>query len=438
MKYIGLYIKKQLTNIAQIIMAVLVWLPGTLVISSCEGIRRGDFGYLPTDKVSEKEGIKKKEGNNTNLDEIIVFCGNPGVGKSSLCNSIFQEPVFQSGVSFGRGMTELGQRHIYQNKMYIDTPGLSDIKLREQAAQEIEKSLKHNSNYKIVFVATLESGRIRPDDLVTINAVCDAIKTKFEYGLIFNKVSKALEEQINKMGIDRAILDNFLDLVGLHKKPSKIIILQKDADMEDCDNKYFQTNDKNRTRLLNFLDGLRANRVEESAVDKIDVRDFQAKIEEMEKNHKAAMEELNKALKEQEEKMKREKAEFEAQMRRLKVEQEEKEKKFRAEQEEREKKFQAEIEKNQSKSKAEIEEEKKRFRAEQEEKEKKFRAEQEEKEKQEKAKREKEMEEIRAQEARTKKIILTLQAQLEAERNKPKEVIVREVIVEKERGCNVM
>ncbi len=465
---IYIYYKKQLTNIAKII-AVLVWLPGTFVLSSC-GI--GDFGYLPSDKVLENEVIEKKASNNTQFEEVIVFCGNPGVGKSSLCNSIFQEALFQSGVSFGKGMTELGQKRVYQNKLYIDTPGLSDINLREKAAQEIENSLKHNSNYKIVFVATMESGRIRPDDLVTINTVCDAIKTKFEYGLVFNKVSKALEEQINKMGIDKAILDKFLDLVSLHKKPSSVVILQKNTDMEDCDNKYFQTTDKNRVRLLNFLDGLKANRVEANSVDKIDVRDFQAKIEEMEKHHKAAMEEMNKAMKEQEERMKKEKAEFEEQMKRLKAEQEEKErafragqeerekkfraeqeekerkakaeieereKKFRAEQQERERQFKSEIEENSRKSKAEVEEEKKKFKAEQEEREKKEREEREERAMKEKIERDKEMEKFRAEQA---KQLQSLQDQLTQERNRPREVI-REVRTETDtkverRFCSIM
>jgi len=90
-------------------------LPGTFLISSCG---RGDFGYLPPDNVSEKGLIENKDDNKTKFNEVILFCGNPGVGKSTLCNSIFGEAIFQSGVSLGKGMTTHKQEHIYKNKWH--------------------------------------------------------------------------------------------------------------------------------------------------------------------------------------------------------------------------------------------------------------------------------------------------------------------------------
>jgi len=46
------------------------------------------------------------------VDEVILFCGNPGVGESTLCNSIFQEGIFQSGINLGSGMTTKQQSYI--------------------------------------------------------------------------------------------------------------------------------------------------------------------------------------------------------------------------------------------------------------------------------------------------------------------------------------
>jgi GTP-binding protein EngB required for normal cell division len=186
--------KSKWASIAQAMMTLL-WLPGILLINSCQGV----LGVIPNNNALIKDG-KQEAVNILAPSEVIVFCGNPGVGKSSLCNSIFQQVVFQSGISKGRGMTQAKQEYIYENRKYIDTPGLSDVNLRKQAAEEIEKALKENNNYKIIFVATLEAGRIRPDDLVTINTICEAIKTPFEYGIIFNKVIRPVIEEIGENG----------------------------------------------------------------------------------------------------------------------------------------------------------------------------------------------------------------------------------------------
>jgi GTP-binding protein EngB required for normal cell division len=225
-------------------------------------------------------------------NEVILFCGNPGVGKSTLCNSVFGKAMFNSGISLGTGMTEEKQEYIHDNKLYIDTPGLSDVEKREKAAEEIEEALKHNNNYKIVFVAVLEEGRIRADDLVTINTVCDALKgVNFEYGLIFNKVTKKTIQKINQSGLTQEALRRYLK--PLSKQPSSVIILSKDDDIEGEDNMYFQSNDENRGKLLRFLNDLKANMVEKVRVRKLDIKDFEEKMEQMEKRYQEAIREIS-------------------------------------------------------------------------------------------------------------------------------------------------
>jgi hypothetical protein len=58
----------------------------------------------------------------------------------------------------------------------MDTPGLADVSMREQAAREIESALKKDGNYSIFFMITLEAGRVKPEDVTTINTVMDAVK----------------------------------------------------------------------------------------------------------------------------------------------------------------------------------------------------------------------------------------------------------------------
>jgi len=252
-----------------------------LLINSCNCNK-------PTTKGSDSE----KEGTATTPlakpNEVVVFLGNPGVGKSTLCNSVFGKAVFNSGISVGTGMTIHKQEYMHENKLYIDTPGLRDVEKAEQAALEIEAALKKNNNYKIVFVATLDEGRIRADDLVTINKVCDAIKSNFEYGLIFNKITKKTVQKIEQTGFAQETLYRYL--TPLKKKPALTIILTRDEEIEGEDNMYFQSGDENRRKLLEFINFLNAFRIGENDVRKIDVTNYEEKVKEMKK----VIDEMNK------------------------------------------------------------------------------------------------------------------------------------------------
>lgn len=95
-----------------------------------------------------------------------IFVGNPGTGKSTLLNGLANEVIFESGISYVSGLTQVLQIHsIGEGKFIGDTPGLSDATMRKQAATEIEKALKQNGKYRLVFVVKLDSGRVRPDDM---------------------------------------------------------------------------------------------------------------------------------------------------------------------------------------------------------------------------------------------------------------------------------
>ncbi|MHB9148165.1 MAG: GTPase, partial [Candidatus Amoebophilus sp.] len=220
----------------------------------------------------EEEREQEEEREPSRFDEIILFCGNPGVGKSTLCNSIFQTAAFKSGVS-RQAVTTCEQRRIYNNKLYIDTPGLADRRLREKAALEIEKALKHNDNYKIVFVVREDNGRMRDADFATIETVCEAIKIPFEYGVVFNQVEAEVAE------LD---LGSEEDFETLDKKPSLAVTLVKDNEVRTKQNAFLSAENENRKKLLSFLNALKANRIPRENVTKLNVADYDAKIEEME------------------------------------------------------------------------------------------------------------------------------------------------------------
>jgi GTP-binding protein EngB required for normal cell division len=206
-----------------------------------------------------------------NPSEIVLFLGNSGVGKSTLCNAVFQQAVFSSGLSGGFGMTFQKQEHKYQNALYIDTPGLSYKQIREKAAKEIEEALKKNSNYKIVFVITLESGRLSPTDLATIETVCEAIQVPFEYGLIFNKVTRGVMQSITQEGLD-------FYLTPFKKKPYATVILKVDYEIEDVKNSYFKSDSENRKSLLEFLSKLKSVRIYESDIKSLDIINYEQRL----------------------------------------------------------------------------------------------------------------------------------------------------------------
>ncbi len=75
---------------------------------------------------------------------------------------------------------------------FCDTPGLDDCLTRENAAAEIRSGLQQDAYYRIFFVVTLESGRVKSQDVSTMKLVLEAakqIKTS-SYSIIVNKVAK--------------------------------------------------------------------------------------------------------------------------------------------------------------------------------------------------------------------------------------------------------
>lgn len=104
-----------------------------------------------------------------------VFAGNPGSGKSTIANTLIGDTVFRSGISFGTGLTTVLDTHEHKGEKFSDTPGLDDIKVREKAAEEISTALSRAEILRLVFVCTLEDGRVRPPDVITIDTILDAI-----------------------------------------------------------------------------------------------------------------------------------------------------------------------------------------------------------------------------------------------------------------------
>ena len=174
-----------------------------------------------------------------------LLIGNPGVGKSTLANCMAKTVLFKSGVSFGKGMTYQLDQNSHNGVTYLDTPGLADFKIRKEAAEAITQGLKKGGNYQIFFVVTLESGRLRPEDLATIKLVLENAKKITSYSLIINKLSKRLYDSLhedNKKEI-KNLAEELVLQVGKNNSSPKVLLLMNNFTLYDAENEVVTLND---------------------------------------------------------------------------------------------------------------------------------------------------------------------------------------------------
>jgi small GTP-binding protein len=163
----------------------------------------------------------------------VIIVGNPGTGKSALINTILKKKVSKSGLNIGTGLTcDLSLHHL-NGINFIDTPGLSDISKRVHAAQQIQKALEYKASYKILFVLTVESTRLREDDINTIKTVMDAIIAPNKtFTIIINKLYP-MEKKFIELN-----MNDFITKANKSLSPnstSNFLMINYDGELDDDD-----------------------------------------------------------------------------------------------------------------------------------------------------------------------------------------------------------
>lgn len=229
-----------------------------------------------------------------------LFVGNPGVGKSTMLNGLLGECRFHSGFSPGKGMTDRLQKEEKNGSVYMDTPGLADVEMRQLAAEAITQALKQNGSYRIFFVLTLEAGRVRPADKSTMELVLNSAPIGDNYGVIFNKLTKAAKREIDA---DASVKDKILASLFASCKATRFIhYLANDGDLEDEKNVV-----KPLPELLEkFITNMPPIEIKPEAVQEIKGNEFEAiekKYEQMLKQMEGNSKMLQQQLQAQQQQM---------------------------------------------------------------------------------------------------------------------------------------
>ena len=147
---------------------------------------------------------------------------------------------------------------------------------KKKAAKEIEKALKQDGDYRIFFVLTLESGRVRPQDKATMELVLQAApEIGHNYGIIFNKISKRALAKVVENPSGKTPTPAELILASLYAQatPTRFIFWNElDGDLEDSENMVKPLNAK----LSQFIRAIPAVHIDSSGVQAIASSDFEA------------------------------------------------------------------------------------------------------------------------------------------------------------------
>jgi GTP-binding protein EngB required for normal cell division len=137
----------------------------------------------------------------------VVVSGNPGVGKSTVLNSILGREHFVSDISHdGAGVTKQislvrGPRNTGFSYILVDTPGISEVARQGDNMKMLIKAISGRVNTKVLFIVTEEAGRVKPADVLLFQLILDhvgAVNCE-NVVLVVNKVSPQVMERAEKL-----------------------------------------------------------------------------------------------------------------------------------------------------------------------------------------------------------------------------------------------
>jgi len=148
---------------------------------------------------------------------------------------------FETGLSWGSGLTSDVCIKTVDNTDYIDLPGLADIQYGKRAGSIMDIFFGRGDDLRILFFIKENEGRIVMEDIIIMQIILDAhpeIGNKF--GIVVNKVDM---DYLKKLCMDESgnKLQNFLAPIYFDMKPENmskhILLLPKNPNLHREKNK---------------------------------------------------------------------------------------------------------------------------------------------------------------------------------------------------------
>lgn len=125
-------------------------------------------------------------------------------------------------------------KRIIGNTTYMEVSGVDNEETRREAAHAVGDVLRQGGKYLLLFIVTLDAGRVRPDDINLVSLVLDQNKDINCYGVIFNKITDGILRELNEDPNNRNIVITQLTNTGGERPVPLPLFLHRDERLEDA------------------------------------------------------------------------------------------------------------------------------------------------------------------------------------------------------------
>merc|ERR1712228_459907 len=158
---------------------------------------------------------------------------------------------------------------------YVDTPGLLDVKMMKEAAEEITKALKLDGNYRVFFILGLDDGRLGAHEKFMISTVLKAAPDITTFSVILNRVEVEVLQDLNE---DPSYMDEVKTEIneGLPSMTDNILLIER---MPEYNSKQDMLWNPLPCHIKNFVVDAPRVEISKENVSEVDVTDWKDMVD---------------------------------------------------------------------------------------------------------------------------------------------------------------